>query len=301
MEDNVIISMIAPISLAVIMAGMGMTLTTGDFKRVVLYPKAVAIGTFMQMICLPLVGFLVALLFNLSPAIAVGIVLIAACPGGITSNIISHLSKGDTALSITLTVISSFLTVITIPLIVNLALQYFMNISTEEKMPVLQTSIQVFVITVLPILVGMVIKQKAPGFAKKSVRFVNTFSLLFLIFLLVLVVIQEWESVNEHFMRIGPACIVLCLVTALLGFFSSRLIKLNVRQSISITVEVGIQNSTMAAVLAISILSNTQFAIPPVIYTVVMMTAAGLLIAYMNLSERGKTFDSIQTEQVYEK
>jgi len=296
MEDSLIIKLIAPISLAFIMAGMGMTLTAGDFKRVVIYPKAVAIGTFMQMICLPLMGFLVALLFNLSPAIAVGLILLSACPGGITSNVISYLSKGDTALSITLTVISSFLTVITIPLIVNLALQYFMDIRFQERMPVLQTSIQVFVITIVPILVGMFIKQKAPGFAKKSVRFVNTFSLLFLIFLLVLVVIQEWESVSAHFMRIGPATIVLCLGTSALGFFSSRLFKLNVRQRITIAVEVGIQNSTMAAVLAISILSNAQLAIPSVIYTVVMMTAAGLLIAYMNMSAKGKSFDTIQAE-----
>lgn len=286
MEANIVISVIGLLFLAIIMIGMGMSLSIDDFRRIAVHPRAVTLGTVLQMIILPAVGYFLALLFGCPPFVAVGIILLASCPGGVASNIVTHLSRGDTALSVTLTVISSFLTVITIPVLVNLALKQFMGTTSEIELPVLETSGKVFLITIPPILIGMIIRSRAPRFAEKSTRFVKSFSLLFLVFLIVGVSIKERHNLVEMFVRAGVVSIALCLFTAAIGFLCASFLKLDLKQKISITVEVGFQNSTLALVIATSFLKSTEIAVPPAVYTVVMYMASGLLIAYMNLMHK---------------
>jgi bile acid:Na+ symporter, BASS family len=283
MESNIVISLVGPIVLGIIMMGTGMSLTTDDFKRVLIYPKGVCLGTVLQMVALPVVGFLLASLFSCPPAIAVGIILLAACPGGVASNIITHLSKGDTALAVTLTVISSFLTVLTIPLIVSLAQRHFMGADMGAPLPVLETSVKVFLIVVPPVLIGMYIRHIAPAFADRSERFVKTLSLLFLVFLIVAVAMKERHNIVAMFAQAGIIGIVLCLSTAGFGYFCARIFGLELEQRISITVGVGFQNSGLALVIATSFLSNTQIAVPAAIYTIVMYLTSAALIAYVNV------------------
>lgn len=281
METNIVTTLIAPLILALIMIGMGMSLTMEDFRRVVVYPKAVAIGVIGQILFLPLVGFAMAGLFPLTPELAVGVIILAACPGGVASNLVAHLSKGDTALSVTLTVISSFLAPITVPLIISLGLKVFMGAEGVE-LPILSTSFQVFLITVPTILAGMFIRAKAPGFADKMERFVKSFALLFLVLLIIGVAVKERANLPGFLKMAGPVCLSLCFCTGGAGFIAGRLFSLNLRQSVSICVEVGFQNSTLALVIASSFLQNAQMAVSPAIYTVIMYILSGILIFYMS-------------------
>ena len=156
-ESSAATDIILPLILAFMMATMGMSLTIADFKRVLVYPKAVAVGTVGQLILLPLLGFAVASLFPLSPEMAVGIMLLAACPGGVVSNVLNHLARGNTALSVTLTAVSSVATLVTIPLIVNFGLTQFMTEGSEVALPVLDSMLRLFLIILVPVSIGMAI------------------------------------------------------------------------------------------------------------------------------------------------
>ena len=164
--DN-ISTIILAASLFIIMLGMGLSLVTADFKRIITYPKAVAVGLFNQLILLPVIAFVIVSVFPTKPEIAIGIMILAACPGGATSNLIAHLAKGDTALSVSLTAMSSFITLLTIPFIVNFSLSYFAVTGQNVQLDVIKTIIQILVIVVIPIVIGMFIRKTNEGFALK--------------------------------------------------------------------------------------------------------------------------------------
>src|SRR5690606_10576895 len=168
-----------------VMAGMGLSLTVDDFKRVVKYPRAILFGLFNQLIMLPILGFTVVSIFRLSPEIAIGIMILAACPGGPTSNLISHLAKGDTALSVSLTAISSVVTVFTIPIIINLAMVSFVNQTERIHLDIWDTIVKIFSIVLIPVILGMLVKRFWSEFARKMERPVKITSgiILFLIIL----------------------------------------------------------------------------------------------------------------------
>lgn len=165
-----IATLVLGVSLIIIMLGMGLSLSSIDFKRVLLYPKAIFIGLINQLVVLPLVGFGIASLFALPPEIAIGIMILAACPGGPTSNLISHLAKGDLALSVSLTALSSLITILTIPFWVNFAMTHFMQQSQIIELNVLETIVQIFVIVVIPVALGMMIRRFWPAFAHKMAK-----------------------------------------------------------------------------------------------------------------------------------
>ena len=160
MEGNILTEVFLPLTLAVIMLGMGLSLTVTDFKRIFIYPKAVTLGLINQLLILPLIAFALAIFFDLAPGLAVGLMILAACPGGPTSNLISHLANGDTALSITLTAFSSLITVITIPFIVNFSISYFIPGGEQPPLNIFGTVISVLAITIIPVAIGMLIFKK---------------------------------------------------------------------------------------------------------------------------------------------
>lgn len=283
-----IIDIVVPSCLALMMVGLGMTLVPDDFKRVLIYPKAVAVGLAFQMIVLPLVGFGLANLLPLLPKIAVGLMLIAACPGGVASNVITHLAKGDTALAVTLTVISGFFALITIPLIVSFSLLHFMGADSTVKLPLLRTALQVAALTVPTVIAGMAIKAKAPNFADRTKKFVSIGGLLFLVAIVIAVAVDEREMLAREGLIVGPATLALCVATMFLGYLGARLFKINTPRSVTIAIGTGFQNSTLALVIATSFMHDPTIAIPPAIYTVVMFTAAFVVIGYRNLRNEGQ-------------
>lgn len=282
MEGSFLTNVVIPAILALMMIGLGLSLTIDDFKRVVVYPKAVLLGTVLQIFFLPLAGFLVATVFNLTSELAVGIMLLAACPGGVTSNVVSHLARGDTALSVTLTVVSSFITVLTIPLVVAWSLGHFMAADTKTSLQVTETVIGIFTLTIPTVCLGMFVRAKAPAFAEKCAKPVRILGALFLTLLVAGIAIKEHALIARVVWDIGPASLALCCFCGFMGYGFARLFKLGSRQSLTLGVEVGFQNTTLGLVIATSFLNNTEIAISPAFYAVVMFSLSGVLVALMN-------------------
>ncbi len=282
MEQSIVTALFLPLALGIIMLGMGMTLTLDDFKRIMIYPKAVVAGVVCQLLLLPAIGFAVASAFNMAPELAVGIMLLALCPGGATSNIISHLAKADLALSITLTAISSVITNFTIPIFLNMALFHFMGGAQAVQLPLATTILQIFVVTILPVSLGMYIKKRFPAFTEKSLKAVNIVSAVFFVVILLLAILKERANIIPFFEQAGMAALLLNLTGMALGYLIGKALALDFRQQVAISIETGIQNGTLAIAIALSpvILNNSQMATPAAIYSLIMFVTASLVIFF---------------------
>jgi len=267
-------------SLIIIMLGMGLSLVIDDFKRIIVYPKAIFVGLTNQLIILPILGFAIASLFPLRPEIAIGIMILAACPGGPTSNLIAHLAKGDTALSVSLTALSSFITILTIPFIVNFALIHFLREGQVVRLNVLETIIQIFVIIVIPVGIGMLIRYLKEDFALRMAKPVRTASGIVIALVIIGIVIKEKENFVSYFQQAGLVALALNVATMTVGYFSSRLFKIIDKRAVSISIESGIQNGTLAITIAVVLLNNAEFAIAPAIYSLLMFFTGGVAIYY---------------------
>lgn len=274
-------------SLIIIMFGMGLSLSINDFKRVLFYPKAILVGLVNQLILLPAIGFLIVYVFDLKPDIAVGLIILAACPGGPTSNLITHLAKGDTALSVSLTAVASIITVFTIPFIVNLGLLMVMGKETAFQLEVLKTIGQIFIIVIIPVSVGIFIHERWRSFAKKMDRPVRIASTVVFVLVIAGLLIKEKDNIIPYFQQAGIVTLVLNLATMSLGFFTAQLFRLPFKQEVSISIESGIQNGTLAISIATVLLSNSAFAIAPAIYSLIMFFTAGGMI-YWSLRRGSK-------------
>ncbi|MCP4312563.1 MAG: bile acid:sodium symporter family protein [Bacteroidetes bacterium] len=265
-------------SLIIIMLGMGLSLVIDDFKRIVVYPKAILVGLVNQLILLPLIGFAIVVVFPLSPEIAIGIMILAACPGGPTSNLIAHLAKGDTALSVTLTALSSFITILTIPFIVNFALEHFLDHGQMIRLDVIDAIKNIFIIIIIPIIIGMLIRRYASGFAMKMAKPVRIASGIVLAMVIIGIVIKEKENFVNYFQQAGIVALLLNVTTMTVGYFSARLFRIKDKRAISISIESGIQNGTLAITIAVVLLGSTEFAIAPAIYSLLMFFTGGVVI-----------------------
>lgn len=278
MESSFLTAVFLPLALFIIMLGMGLGLTVEDFKRILTEPKAVIMGLVAQLIMLPIVGFVLASLFPLSPELAVGVMILAACPGGPTSNLVTYLVRGNVALSITLTAISSVITVFTIPLVVNWAMQSFMGEAVALRLPFLTTVIQIAVITLIPVSIGMLLHRYTPQFATKVEPWVKWLSLFFLALIIVGLLAKERANVASFFLQVGWVTLSLNVLTMALGFVIATLAKLNVPSAKAITVEVGIQNGTLAIAIASAptFLNTPGMAIPAAIYSLIMFATSAV-------------------------
>lgn len=274
MQENSLLTSILPIALGIIMLGLGLSLTIADFKRVVKYPKAVFIGLFCQMIILPFVCFGVAKLFGLGPELAVGLMLLSASPGGPTANLFSHLSNGDVALNITLTALNSVLTLVTLPLIVELSLSNFMT-DKDIIMP-FNKIIEVFLIVLIPVSIGMIVNAKAETFARSLDKPVKILSAVFLVLVIVGAILKEKAHIGEYFQQIGLAALSFNVLSLLVGFFVPLLFKVEKKQAIAVGMEIGIHNGTLAIFIALNILKNDTMSIPPAIYSLIMFFTAAI-------------------------
>ncbi|MBB3106933.1 BASS family bile acid:Na+ symporter [Psychrobacter luti] len=271
-------TVIIPLCLFLIMMGMGLTLITNDFKRVLKYPKAVGIGLTNQLILLPIIGFALANIMPLRPEYAVGVMLLVLCPGGTTSNLFTYLAKGDVALSVTMTAIASVITVFTIPIVLSFSLIYFMGSGSEFELPVVKTVLTLVVLTIVPISIGMLIKRYAPKVADRSQVYVSRFGVIFLMFLVLFLGYVQRDIIVDAFIATGPVSVLLNLSTMALGYYSSKWFGLNPAQRTSVTLEVGLQNSTLSIFMALTLLSNYDMSMMPAIYTLVMFLTAGILV-----------------------
>jgi bile acid:Na+ symporter, BASS family len=288
MESNFITAVFLPLALGVIMFGMGMSLRLADFYRVVAMPKAALLGLGNQLILLPLIAFAIASLFPLSPEIAMGIMVLAVCPGGPTSNLISYLCRADVALSITLTAISSLVTVLTIPFLINLSLAHFMGMDGPAQLPLLDSIFKILVITLVPTALGMSLNHWKPAFCKKSTGAVNLASMLLFVLVLAGAILSQREQLPGFFRQAGLATLALNVATMAAGYFSAKLFRLSREQGLTISIESGLQNGTLAIAIATSplMLGSPQMAIAPAIYSLIMFLTSGLLLGMIRLRKK---------------
>ena len=268
-----------PLALAIIMLGMGMTLIITDFTRVIKYPRAILIGLTNQLIFLPIIGFSLAIAFNLNPVMAVGLMILASCPGGPTSNLITQVCKGNIALSVTLTAVASLVSILTIPFILSYALEYFgSNTDVTIELPIIDTILQIMGITVIPISIGMLIRKHKTSFAKRMEKPMRTASTVIFILVFIAVLAANADKLIDGMKEAGLVTLALNIATMGLGYLTARLFKLNFKNTISITIESGIQIGTLALVIATSILNNVEMGIPIGAYAIWMFLTAGILM-----------------------
>lgn len=273
MQQSNLLTVFLPIALGIIMLGLGLSLTIEDFKRIVKYPKAAFIGLFCQMILLPVVCWGIAVAFGLAPALAVGLMLLAASPGGATANLYSHLSDGDVALNITLTAVNSLLSLFTLPLIVNFSLLYF--VGAEQSIPMqFGKIVEVFAIVLLPVSVGMMIRRFAPSFADKMDKPVKLASAILLVLVIAGATLKEKDNLVSFIQQIGLPVLVFNLLSMLVGYTVPLLLRVERRQAIAIGMEIGIHNGTLAIYIALNVLQDSAMSIPPALYGLLMFFTA---------------------------
>lgn len=263
-----------------IMVGLGLNLSLRDIVRVVVMPKAVLTGLVGQLILLPLLAFAYAWGFGLAPVIAIGLIILAACPGGVTSNAYVFASRGDIALSVTLTSVASLFTVFTMPLLTLLALTAFADSANMVTIPLSTIMTSLAKLTVLPIFIGMTVRHFRPALAETLREPVRKLAFMML---LVVIIGNSWfsiDTIKQYFVQAGAMAILLNLSCMLLGFGLSKLMRLNGEQTISITYEVGLQNIALALALANTILQVPDYAIFTIIYGFMMKFSALAFMAY---------------------
>lgn len=281
---------VVPSSLFSIMVGLGLNLSIQDLLRIFIMPKAILTGLFGQLVLLPALAFTFALTLNLSPVIAIGLIILAACPGGVTSNAYVFASRGDLALSVSLTSIASLFTVFTMPFFTWLALSTFSEAGTVVSIPVSDMMISLARLTVLPIIIGMLIRYWRTDLAERIREPVRKIAF---ILLLVVIIGNTWFSIDAimlYFVQAGLMAIVLNLSCMFMGYGLSRLARLNGPQTISITYEVGIQNLSLALTLANTILMMPDYAIFGIIYGFLMKFSA---LAFMSWAKKRNLADNI--------
>ena len=286
MDATTIITQIfLPISLAIIMFGMGLTLVVNDFTRLFTYPKEVIIGLCNQLVFLPLIGFLIILLFDLNSSMAIGIMILSLCPGG-PSNLITQVARGNIGLSVTLTALASLITVFTIPIILSKAITYFTGeTDIVIELPIVQTMIQILVITVIPVSIGMLIRKKNEAFAARMERPMRIASTVLFIIIFLLVMFANKDLIVQAMKEVGLATLLLNLSTMALGYLTAKVFGIKGKSQISITIESGIQNGTLAFVIATTILNNVEMGLPTGAYSIWMFITGGILMWRLGVSK----------------
>lgn len=276
MESSILIRVVLPVSLFIVMLGMGLSLTIKDFKRATQAPKTIGIALFFQLIVLPLVAFAMAKLFGLEQFLAVGLVAIALCPGGVTSNLFSYLAKGNVALSISLTAVVSLVTPFTIPILLGMSMKHFLGASSVIALPLVKTIVTLLVITVVPVGIGMMVNHKTPNFSRKAERIVKVLSVVLLLLIIAGLAKKEWANLPQFFAQVGMACTALIVTTMAIGFWGAKCLGVNKKDSVTIGLEVGIQNGTTGLLITATLLQEPVIAIPSAVYSLIMFGAGGL-------------------------
>ncbi len=275
MQSTLLTNVLLPLALAMIMLGLGLGLTPADFRRVARYPRAVVTGLVLQAAVLPWVAFALALAFALPPELAVGLMLLAASPGGATANIYSHLARGDVALNITLTAVNSLLCLATLPLVLDLSLRYFLGAELYVPPPVRKV-VEVAAVILVPVLLGMLVRRLAPRFAERMEKPIRLLSVAVLVLLVGATIAQERERIVTYFAAVGLACLLFNLVSMGAGYGVPRLLRLPRRQAIALAMEIGIHNGTLAIFIALNVLADTAMSIPAAVYSLMMFFTAAV-------------------------
>jgi BASS family bile acid:Na+ symporter len=256
------------------MIGLGLSLTLVDFKRIIVFPKAVTIGLTAQLVGLPAAAFWLSLLFGAPPAIAVGLVILAACPSGVTANAYTFASRADVPLCVTLSALTSVITVFTIPFFIDLALRMFYGEGHITQISPIGMLTSLMTFTLLPLAIGMVLRALFPEMAEAAVEPIRKVVLYLMMLVLLLGIISSYQDLLEHFATAGPLVVVMTLLTMGFGYGAAKFFGLPMPQVVTITFEVGVQNLALAFAITFNILQRPDLAVAGLIYAVIMPAAA---------------------------
>ncbi|KQZ67470.1 bile acid:sodium symporter family protein [Nocardioides sp. Root151] len=272
--DSALTTIGLPLALGIIMFGLGLDLTIADFKRIGRNPKAVAIALACQLLLLPAVCFGLVLAFDLPALLAIGMLLLAASPGGTTANLFSHLFRGDVALNISLTAINSIISIVTLPLITNLAIDHY-DKGDSISMPIGEV-VQVFAIVLIPVGIGMLVRDRKPSFAAAMDKPVRVASAIILAALVLAILVDQRDNVVDYLGDVGLVAALFCAISLLTGYFVPRAFGVIERQAIASSMEIGVHNGTLAIFVAVEILESTEASVPAAVYSIVMFVLATL-------------------------
>lgn len=279
MEASVFTQVLLPLAIALIMFGMGLSLTIQDFTRLGKAPISIGAGLLGQIILMPLVALGICSLFELDAPLAVGLMILAACPGGTMSNVFSQLAKANLALSVSLTAISTFICVFSTPFIIQFAVSNFAGDQIVE-FSLLETAIGLFVVTLVPVIIGIFIRQRFDTFALKAEVYFRRFSLAFMIAMIIALVIKERELLISSFDQVFFACLALNLISIVMGLLLAKTFSLSFIDAVTLAIEVGIQNATLAILIAISFLDAPEFAVSAGVYGLAMYIGPLFLVIW---------------------
>ena len=272
--DSALTTVGLPIALGIIMFGLGLSLTPDDFRRVARHPRAVAVALACQLLLLPAICFGLVKLFDLPPLLAVGLLLLAASPGGTSANLFSHLFRGDVALNVTLTAVNSVIAIVTLPLITNLAIAHY-DLDDSVSLPFGKV-VEVFAIVLVPVGIGMLVRAKASAWAERMDRPVRIGSAVILAVLVLGILLDQRENVGDYLADVGLAAAVFCAISLVTGYVVPRAAGVRDDQAIASSMEIGVHNATLAIFVAVEVLDSTEISVPAAVYSIFMFVLATL-------------------------
>ena len=276
-----IVTSIAPILLALIMLGLGLELTINDFKRVIQTPKDFIIGFVCQIILLPLIAFSLIKFLNTPIEIAIGVMIIASAPGGVTSNVLTKFANGDVALSISLTAVISLISVISVPFIVFTSIELLNYDLVSENLSILSIAVKMFLVVTLPVIIGMFIRKFAKNFIDTKVKLIQNISVILFIVALFGAIYQELDNVESYFAQAGKVTLILNILMMFLGYMMAKFFASGVPQKKCIALETGLQNGTLAIFVATQLFDETIFVIPSATYALIMFVTSIIFVGLL--------------------
>ena len=273
-----IVTKVAPVCLALLMLGLGMGLTIKDFSRVAKQPKDFVVGFVCQLILLPIIAFILIKILNTSAELALGVMIIAAAPGGVTSNVLTKFAKGDVALSVSLTAIISLISIFSVPFIVIKSADFFGIANIIKDISMISISLKMFFVVTIPIIIGMLIRKFATNFIINNTLIIQRFSVALFIFVFIAIYIEEWDRIINFITQAGLVTLILNLVMMIVGYYVAKFFASGIEQRRCISLECGLQNGTLAVVVATQIFDDIIYLVPTATYALVMMMTSIIFV-----------------------
>ena len=277
-----IVTTIAPVALALIMLGLGASLTVKDFTRVFQNPKEFFVGLICQLIVLPIIAYLLIIILKTPIELALGVMLIAAAPGGVTSNVLTKFADGDVALSISLTAVTSLISIVSVPYVVFLSIELFDITYVKKEVSMLGISLKMFFVVTVPVLIGMIIRKFANDFILRNIKVINRISIALFVIVFVAIYVEEWDSIVMFLTQAGVITFTLNITMMIIGFYVAKFFATGVPQRRCISLECGLQNGTLAVFVGIQLFgTNMTYMVPTAAYALIMMTTSVLFVIFL--------------------
>ena len=276
-----IVTTIAPIALALIMLGLGASLTVKDFTRVFQNPKVFLVGMLCQLVLLPIIAYFLIIILRTPVELALGVMLIAAAPGGVTSNVLTKFANGDVALSISLTAFASLISIVSVPYIIFLSIELFDISYVEKEISMVGISLKMFFVVTVPVIIGMLIRKFASEFILRNMKNIQRVSIGLFLIVFIAIYIEEWDSIVMFLTKAGTIALTLNIIMMIIGFYTAKIFASGIAQQRCISLECGLQNGTLAVFVGTQLFNDMVYMIPTAAYALIMMSTSVLFVLFL--------------------